>query len=139
MFSFCRACNFRYIAVQWEKPNTYGDALVTGYKVYVNGIVEAILNAEQMSFTFTHGKWCQEYAFQVQALTSFDKLHSKVSDPLVVVWPGCKAPTLKRLATHSSSCVKIAWEDPYLTEGVKVKHYRVSSFTFSLLFKNNNE
>nr|XP_034305803.1 uncharacterized protein LOC105321045 isoform X1 [Crassostrea gigas] len=119
-----RACNFRYIAVQWEKPNTYGDALVTGYKVYVNGIVEAILNAEQMSFTFTHGKWCQEYAFQVQALTSFDKLHSKVSDPLVVVWPGCKAPTLKRLATHSSSCVKIAWEDPYLTEGVKVKHYR---------------
>lgn len=105
---------------------------MTGYKVYVNGIVEAILNAEQMSFTFTHGKWCQEYAFQVQALTSFDKLHSKVSDPLVVVWPGCKAPTLKRLATHSSSCVKIAWEDPYLTEGVKVKHYRVSILPFSL-------
>ncbi|XP_048739977.2 uncharacterized protein LOC125654190 isoform X5 [Ostrea edulis] len=119
-----RACNFRYIAVQWEKPNTYGDALVTGYKVYVNGIVEAILNAEQMSFTFTHGKWCQEYAFQVQALTSFDKLHSKVSEPLVVVWPGCKAPALKRLPTHSSSCIRIAWEDPYLTEGVKVKHFR---------------
>lgn len=127
-FLFSRACNFRYIAVQWEKPNTYGDALVTGYKVYVNGIVEAILNAEQMSFTFTHGKWCQEYAFQVQALTSFDKLHSKVSEPLVVVWPGCKAPALKRLPTHSSSCIRIAWEDPYLTEGVKVKHFRVSIF-----------
>ena len=61
-----RACNFRYIAIQWDKPNTYGDAMVTGYKVYVNGIVEAILNADQLSFTFTHGKWCEEYAFQVQ-------------------------------------------------------------------------
>ena len=61
-----RACNFRYIAVQWDKPNTYGDALITGYKVYLNGIVEAILNADQLSYTYTHGKWCQEYSFQVQ-------------------------------------------------------------------------
>lgn len=119
-----RACNFRYIAVQWDKPNTYGDAVITGYKVYVNGIVESILNADQLSFTFTHGKWCQEYAFQVQALTAFEKLHSKVSEPLLVTWPGCKPPLLKRLPTHSSSNMKIGWDDPYLTEGVKVKHFR---------------
>ncbi|XP_063446523.1 uncharacterized protein LOC134726026 isoform X8 [Mytilus trossulus] len=119
-----RACNFRYIAVQWDKPNTYGDAVITGYKVYVNGIVESILNADQLSFTFTHGKWCQEYAFQVQALTSFEKLHSKVSEPLLVTWPGCKPPMLKRLPTHSSSNMKIGWEDPYLTDGVKIKHFR---------------
>ncbi|KAK3102288.1 hypothetical protein FSP39_010226 [Pinctada imbricata] len=118
------ACNFRYIAVQWDKPSTYGDALVTGYKVYVNGIIEAILNADQLSFTFTHGKWCEEYAFQVQALTSFEKLNSKVSEPLVIVWPGCRAPHLRRLPTHSSSCIRVAWDDPYLTEGVKVKHFR---------------
>ena len=61
-----RACNFRYIAVQWDKPTTYGDALVTGYKVYVNGIVEAVLNADQLTYTYTQGKWCHEYAFQVQ-------------------------------------------------------------------------
>ena len=61
-----RACNFRYIAIQWEKPTTYGDALITGYKVYVNGIVEAVLSADSLSYTFTQGKWCQEYSFQVQ-------------------------------------------------------------------------
>jgi len=70
--SFFRACNFRYIAVQWDKPNTYGDALITGYKVYVNGIVESILNADQLSYTYTHGKWCQEYSFQVQVSNNSD-------------------------------------------------------------------
>jgi len=61
-----RACNFRYVAVQWDKPNTYGDALITGYKVFVNGIVQHTLNADQLSFTYTEGKWCHEYTFQVQ-------------------------------------------------------------------------
>ena len=65
----CRACNFRYIAIQWEKPTTYGDALITGYKIYVNGIVEAVLSADSLSYTFTQGKWCQEYSFQVQVRT----------------------------------------------------------------------
>ena len=69
-----RACNFRYIAIQWDKPNTYGDALITGYKVYLNGIVEAILNADQLSYTYTHGKWCQEYSFQVQVTGDFSHL-----------------------------------------------------------------
>ena len=66
MILITRACNFRYIAIQWEKPTTYGDALITGYKVYVNGIVEAVLSADSQSYTFTQGKWCQEYSFQVQ-------------------------------------------------------------------------
>ncbi|KAK3579080.1 hypothetical protein CHS0354_029940 [Potamilus streckersoni] len=120
-----RACNFRYIAVQWEKPMTYGDALISGYKVYVNGIVEAILNADQQTFTFTHGKYCQEYSFQVQALTAIENLNSKPSDPLVVVWPGVKPPNIRRLPTFSNSSLRVGWDDPYLTEGVKVKHYRV--------------
>ncbi|KAL3853216.1 hypothetical protein ACJMK2_016773 [Sinanodonta woodiana] len=120
-----RACNFRYIAVQWEKPMTYGDALISGYKVYVNGIVEAILNADQQTYTFTHGKWCQEYSFQVQALTAIENLNSKPSDPLVVVWPGVKPPNIRRLPTFTSSSLRVGWDDPYITEGVKVKHYRV--------------
>ena len=76
-----RACNFRYIAIQWDKPNTYGDALITGYKVYLNGIVEAILNADQLSYTYTHGKWCQEYSFQVQVrklLPSYLSFHCQL-------------------------------------------------------------
>ncbi|GFR62047.1 fibronectin, partial [Elysia marginata] len=118
-----RACNFRYIAIQWDKPTTYGDALVTGYKVYVNGIIEAVLAADQLSYTYTQGKWCHEYAFQVQALTAGDHLNSKPSEALVVTWPGSKAPAIKRLPSVSSSTLKVSWDQPYLTEGLKIKHY----------------
>lgn len=48
----------------------YGDAIVTGYKVYVNGVVEALLGADQFTYSFTHGKWCREYVFQVQVSCS---------------------------------------------------------------------
>ncbi|XP_012935394.1 uncharacterized protein LOC101845075 isoform X2 [Aplysia californica] len=120
-----RACNFRYVAIQWDKPTTYGDALVTGYKVYVNGIVEAVLNADQLNYTYTQGKWCHEYAFQVQALTPGDLLNSKPSEPLVVTWPGSKAPAIKRLPSVSSSTLRVGWDEPYLTEGLKVKHYKL--------------
>ncbi|XP_055882729.1 uncharacterized protein LOC106055997 isoform X2 [Biomphalaria glabrata] len=120
-----RACNFHYIAIQWNKPTTYGDALITGYKVYVNGIVEAILNADQLSYTFTQGKWCNEYAFQVQALTAGETLNSKPSEPLIVTWPGSKPPELRRLPSVSSSTIRVAWSEPYLTDGIKVKHYKL--------------
>lgn len=71
--------------------------------------------------------WISNHLFNsLQALTSFEKLHSKVSEPLLVTWPGCKPPMLKRLPTHSSSNMKIGWENPYLTDGVKIKHFRVS-------------
>ncbi|XP_025107507.1 uncharacterized protein LOC112572161 isoform X5 [Pomacea canaliculata] len=120
-----RACNFRYIAVQWEKPTTYGDALITGYKVYVNGIVEAVLSADALSFTFTQGKWCQEYSFQVQALTAGDHLNSKPSEPLILTWPGTLAPQLHRVPAVSSSSLRVTWDNPYLTEGVKIKHFKL--------------
>ena len=42
---------------------------MTGYKVYVNGVVEAVLGPEQFTYTFTQGKWCKEYSFQVQVST----------------------------------------------------------------------
>lgn len=63
-----RAVNFKYIAIEWMKPRTFGDAAVAAYKVYVNGIVEATLSADQMSFSFTKGVACQEYVFQVQVI-----------------------------------------------------------------------
>jgi len=61
-----RAVNFTYIAIEWMKPRTFGDAAVSAYKVYVNGIVQAALSADQMSFSFTQGEPCHEYVFQVQ-------------------------------------------------------------------------
>ncbi|XP_076447663.1 uncharacterized protein LOC143284653 isoform X3 [Babylonia areolata] len=120
-----RACNFRYIAVQWDKPTTYGDALITGYKVYVNGIVEAVLSADSLSFTFTQGKWCQEFSFQVQALTAGDQLNSKPSEPLILTWPGTKAPQIRRIPSVSSSSLRVSWTAPYLTDGVRVKHFKL--------------
>ncbi|KAK7102883.1 hypothetical protein V1264_021041 [Littorina saxatilis] len=120
-----RACNFRYIAIQWEKPTTYGDALITGYKVYVNGIVEAVLSADSLSYTFTQGKWCQEYSFQVQALTAGDSLNSKPSEQLVLTWPGSVAPQVRRIPSASSSALRVAWTTPHLTDGVKVKHFKL--------------
>ena len=65
LISISRAVNFKYIAIEWEKPKSYGDAGITGYKVYVNGVVEAALGPEQFTFSYTAGKWCREYAFQV--------------------------------------------------------------------------
>ena len=103
----------------------YGDAMITGYKVYVNGVVEALLGADQFTYSFTQGKWCREYVFQVQALTATDKLHSKTSEPLVVTWPGVQPPVLRRAPAVSGNSVKIIWEEPRCTEGVKIKQYKV--------------
>ena len=61
-----RAINFNYISTQWDKPATYGDAVITGYKIYVNGVVEAQLGPEEQTYSFTQGSWCKEYVFQVQ-------------------------------------------------------------------------
>lgn len=69
----CRACNFKYIAIQWDQPKQYGDASITGYKVFVNGVVEAVLGPENFTYTFTQGKWCKEYSFQVQVKTIYIK------------------------------------------------------------------
>ena len=65
-----RAVNFKYIAIEWMKPRTFGDAAVAAYKVYVNGVVEATLSADQLSFSFSKGVACQEYVFQVQVSPS---------------------------------------------------------------------
>ncbi|ESO91438.1 hypothetical protein LOTGIDRAFT_153880 [Lottia gigantea] len=120
-----RASNFRYLAIQWEKPSEYGDAIIAGYKVFVNGIVEAHLAADQLSYTFTNGRWCHEYSFQVQAMTSDEKMNSRVSDQLIVTWPGAKSPAIHRIPSVSSSTLRVGWEDPHLTDGIKVKHFKL--------------
>ena len=119
------ACNFRYIAIEWEKPKTYGDADISGYKVYVNGVVESSLGPDQFSYSYTAGKWCREYAFQVQALTAADHLNSKPSEPLVITWPGVQAPVLRRAPAVSGNSIKVTWDPPTFTEGVSIKCYKV--------------
>jgi len=76
MFLFSlRAVNLKYIAIEWMKPRTFGDAAVSAYKVYVNGVVEATLGADQLSFCFSNGVACHEYVFQVQVSPYLLSLH----------------------------------------------------------------
>jgi hypothetical protein len=61
-----RTVNFNFVSIEWVKPTAYGDAAVAGYKVYVNGVAEAQLSADELSFTLTGGVPCKDYVFQVQ-------------------------------------------------------------------------
>lgn len=124
VFAVCRACNLKYISIQWEKPQCYGSAYITGYRVYVDGICEAVNSPDQLIFNYTTGKFCTEYSFQVQALTDND-LSSKPSDPLLVMWPGVIPPTLRQLPSETNSSLKIGWDVPHCTDGIKLKHYKV--------------
>jgi hypothetical protein len=61
-----RACNFKYVTMEWNKPACYGDASIIAYKIYIDGRVEAVLAADQLSYTLSKGDPCREYSFQVQ-------------------------------------------------------------------------
>lgn len=69
-----------------------------------------------------------------QALTAGETLNSKPSEPLIVTWPGSKPPELRRLPSVSSSTIRVAWSEPYLTDGIKVKHYKVIKQNDSKLY-----
>ena len=62
----------------------------------------------------------------MQALTTLDKLVSRPSDPLVLTWPGVMPPTIQQLPAVKRNTVNVTWDDPYLTENVKIKHYKVN-------------
>lgn len=64
--------------------------------------------------------------FVFQALTAGDSLNSKPSEQLVLTWPGSVAPQVRRIPSASSSALRVAWTTPHLTDGVKVKHFKVS-------------
>lgn len=69
-----RACNFKYITMEWNRPASYGDAQIIGYKLYVDNKVEAVLSSDQNVFTLTKGEPSQEYTFQVQVILKLENL-----------------------------------------------------------------
>jgi hypothetical protein len=68
MFYYYRACNFKYITIEWNRSRSYGDALIVGYKVYIDGKAIAVVSAEQTAFTLSNGISCHDYSFQIQVL-----------------------------------------------------------------------
>lgn len=113
-----KAKNFKYITIEWNKPKWYGEGKITEYKIFVNGIVEDKVPVDQLCYSFTRGHWCAEYAFQVQAVTGIDRLDSRPSDPLVVVWPGVQPPILQKMPAVGKSSVRVVWNVPVTTEGI---------------------
>lgn len=57
--------------MEWSKPNTYGPADITAYKIYLDGKSAALLTPEQSAFTLTNGVACHEYKFQLQVKIEF--------------------------------------------------------------------
>jgi hypothetical protein len=85
MFIFyCRACNFKYITVEWNRPSSYGRAQLICYKLYINGKVEAILSAEQNTFTMSKGEPCREYKFQIQVRARFEIIMTMIYFSLIL-------------------------------------------------------
>ena len=123
-----RACNFKYVTMEWQRPASYGDADIVGYKLYVDGKVEAVVSAEQHVYTLSSGEPCREYKFQVQAVTSDESISSPMSAPLVVVWPGILLPNLREIDNDSGSggsVLRLAWDEPVVTGNLKLAFYRV--------------
>lgn len=122
-----RACNFHCISVQWAKPLEYGDATIYKYNVFVNDEIVSVQSADQTSFTFIDGVPCTDYTFQVKALTTYNYLPSKLSQPITLTWPGVKPPSLKTDCFFSDS-ITVTWDNPYVTESVKIKYFKVECF-----------
>ena len=63
-----RSCDMNGIVVGWSEPAlaVSGDALLAGYKVYVNSKFQTQLDPEETTFHFTQGLMCREYSFQVK-------------------------------------------------------------------------
>ncbi|ESN91000.1 hypothetical protein HELRODRAFT_182345 [Helobdella robusta] len=124
-----KATNFNYVTIEWEEPKSFGDATITGYKVFIDGVAESNdLGSTARSFAFTGGVWCKDYVFQVQALTSERRYHSQLSEPLVVTWPGVLAPKLQRVTSPSSNYfngVKISWGLIVVTGNAKIKNCKL--------------
>ena len=62
----------------------------------------------------------------MQAITTNEKLNSRPSDPLVLTWPGVQPPVLRKTAAVSGNSIKVVWDGPPTTDGIKIKNYKVS-------------
>jgi hypothetical protein len=66
-----RACNFKYITIEWNKPQVYGDGQIVSYKLYIDGKIDSVLSSDQTSFTLNKGENGHEYNFQIQVYSKY--------------------------------------------------------------------
>ena len=61
-----------------------------------------------------------------QALANQESLDSKISKPLVVLWPGIITPDIDEVMTTTGNAIKIAWNRPFSSKNVQILGYWVS-------------
>ena len=67
---------------------------------------------------------CNTRFVYFQTISTADKLVSRLSEPVVVSWPGVVAPALRQSALNSG-VVRISWDRPTITGGADVKQATV--------------
>ncbi|XP_078596508.1 uncharacterized protein LOC144873248 [Branchiostoma floridae x Branchiostoma japonicum] len=123
-----RSCMFYGITVEWSRPRTYGASELCGYDVYIDREFVAKFQPHQHWYMYRLGNPCQQYAFQVQAISKQgdQEFYSSRSAPVKAIWPGVKAPEVTRAPADRTRAIGVRWDDPELTAvGVKVTGFKV--------------
>ncbi|XP_054751259.2 uncharacterized protein LOC129257055 [Lytechinus pictus] len=126
---YVSSTSFKGITLKWEKPQAFGGAKISGYRLKINGQQTATLTSNTTTYTYKHGKMCQMYAFSLQATCSSPHLNSAFSDPVEVAWPGVIVPDPQRMATTKVNSLIVGWSEPELLGGAEIKHYKVLLMT----------
>ena len=54
---FIRSVDMHKIAIGWSEPMVYGDALIAGYKIFINSKFVAQLEPEELTYEFSRGNF----------------------------------------------------------------------------------
>ena len=54
---FTRSVDMHKIAIGWSEPMVYGDALIAGYKIFINSKFVAQLEPEELTYEFSRGNF----------------------------------------------------------------------------------
>ncbi len=115
-----------HVKIEWRPAASYGEVAVVGYKIYVNNRLSAVLRQDQLSYTLTHGKACDNYTVHVQALSNDKNIVCPMSREVPFVWPGVKPGAFRRVDDGQSGNITVAWEHPQLEdETEKLLGYKV--------------
>ncbi|XP_075241058.1 uncharacterized protein LOC142336253 isoform X3 [Convolutriloba macropyga] len=114
--------SFEELIVSWSSTRDAKELMI-GYRVFINGRQITEVDNTVTEYVFTKGQMCREYKFEVQALANQESLDSKISKPLVVLWPGIITPDIDEVMTTTGNAIKIAWNRPFSSKNVQILGY----------------
>ncbi len=105
-----------HVKLEWRPAASYGELTVSGYKVFVNNRLSAILTHDQLAYTLTGGIPCDIYTVNVQALSNDKNIVSPMSRDVQFAWPGMKPGAFRRIDDGQTGTIIVAWEHPQLED-----------------------